>query len=133
MSICKYFLQGNCRYGNNCKFDHPIGKKMNEYSFLKNCCPKKTLILKDQRNYQNQQNNYNSNQFRYVNNNNNNYNYSSQNNLYQQQNRNYSSQNSPPQQTNKFAALVQNRPQNTQQQPVKDSENITTDQDQEFL
>ncbi|KAL1501059.1 hypothetical protein ABEB36_006458 [Hypothenemus hampei] len=25
MTVCKYFLQGNCRFGNNCHFSHEIG------------------------------------------------------------------------------------------------------------
>ena len=25
MVVCKFFLQGNCRYGNNCWNDHPNG------------------------------------------------------------------------------------------------------------
>ena len=25
MVICKFFMQGNCRYGDNCKFEHPQG------------------------------------------------------------------------------------------------------------
>lgn len=34
MVVCKFFLQGNCRYGNNCKFDHP--RNQNNYSYQPN-------------------------------------------------------------------------------------------------
>uniref|UniRef100_A0A0L8FR24 Nucleoporin NUP42 n=1 Tax=Octopus bimaculoides TaxID=37653 RepID=A0A0L8FR24_OCTBM len=32
MAVCKYFLQGNCRYGNKCWFDHTRGGSGNNNS-----------------------------------------------------------------------------------------------------
>lgn len=31
MSLCKYFLNGNCRYGENCRFSHATDTRPSHY------------------------------------------------------------------------------------------------------
>ncbi|KAK2769907.1 ccch zinc finger domain protein [Colletotrichum kahawae] len=32
MVVCKFYEQGNCRYGNNCRFEHPRGQSNNRFA-----------------------------------------------------------------------------------------------------
>lgn len=34
MVVCKFFMQGYCRYGDNCKFEHPRGGNAGKFSFI---------------------------------------------------------------------------------------------------
>lgn len=104
--MCKFFAQGNCRYGNNCKFEHVSDS--NQYN------------SPNQNQNQYQSSNYNNN----IHNNNHNNN-SNDNYRYNVNNKN----NSPPQPAaNPFSKIVSNKVVNVPNKTV-DPDNISTDQD----
>jgi len=105
MVVCKFFAQGNCRYGNNCKFDHVSNS--NQYNSSN----------QGQNQYQSRNFNSNYNNNNQQNNSNNNYRYNA-NNI-----NNYSS----PQAANPFSKIVSNKVVNTPK--IVDPDNISTNQD----
>lgn len=86
MTVCKYYLQGNCKFGNNCHYDHPPrgasggGGGYSNYGY--------------QSNYNHQQASYQSNQYRYSSNNQQNY---------SQQSRQSTNQKNQPTDVNDFS------------------------------
>lgn len=128
MVVCKFFLQGNCRFGDNCKFDHP--RNQNQYD----------------NSYQ-QQNQYQSNRYDNSNKQYNQYQSNRYDNSYQQQNQyqsnryhnndqqtgfnRYDSRKTQGSSTNLFSQLVSGADTKTSPSKPIDPEHLNNDQ--EFL
>jgi len=85
MVVCKYFLQGTCRFGNQCNFEHPRSKYIYRNLIYNNINKYQIKGYNNQQPQQNQYNNrnqiqssnfsnqgYDQNKYKYVANNNNN-------------------------------------------------------------